>query len=53
MSAEDEKLSPDEDDLVDLIAMENGGICIGYSDAHYGHPRYNKYFFLSNLVFCC
>ena len=25
--------------LVDLIAMENGGVCIGYSDAHYGHPR--------------
>ena len=25
--------------LVDLCAMENGGICVGYSDAHYGHPR--------------
>ena len=19
--------------------MENGGMCIGYSDAHFGHPR--------------
>ena len=27
------------EDLVDLAAMENGGICVGYSDAHYGHPR--------------
>lgn len=26
-------------DYVDLLAMENGGICIGYTDAHYGHPR--------------
>jgi len=25
--------------LVDLVAMANGGVCIGYSDAHYGHPR--------------
>jgi allantoicase len=24
---------------VDLIAMENGGVCVGYSNAHYGHPR--------------
>ena len=25
--------------LVDLVAMENGGVCQGLSDAHYGHPR--------------
>jgi len=25
--------------LVDLVAASNGGVCIGYSDAHYGHPR--------------
>jgi len=25
--------------LVDLVAMENGGVCLGLSDAHYGHPR--------------
>jgi len=25
--------------LVDLTAATNGGVCIGYSDAHYGHPR--------------
>uniref|UniRef100_A0A3B3RF44 Allantoate amidinohydrolase n=1 Tax=Paramormyrops kingsleyae TaxID=1676925 RepID=A0A3B3RF44_9TELE len=24
---------------VDLIAMANGGVCLGYSDAHFGHPR--------------
>ncbi|XP_015585513.1 allantoicase [Cephus cinctus] len=24
---------------IDLIASENGSICEGYSDAHYGHPR--------------
>lgn len=24
---------------IDLIANENGAVCIGYSDAHYGHPR--------------
>ncbi|KAL0967642.1 hypothetical protein UPYG_G00254840 [Umbra pygmaea] len=24
---------------VDLVAMINGGVCLGYSDAHYGHPR--------------
>ncbi|KAG1964042.1 putative allantoicase [Pimephales promelas] len=26
-------------DLVDLVALVNGGVCVGYSDAHYGHPR--------------
>ena len=25
--------------LVDLVAMDNGGVCQGLSDAHYGHPR--------------
>ncbi|XDV42269.1 hypothetical protein PO909_010969 [Leuciscus waleckii] len=25
--------------LVDLVALVNGGVCVGYSDAHYGHPR--------------
>ena len=25
--------------LVDLVAMEHGGVCQGLSDAHYGHPR--------------
>lgn len=27
------------DTLTDLIAMVNGGACLAYSDAHYGHPR--------------
>ena len=27
------------DILVDLVAMENGAVCQGLSDAHYGHPR--------------
>ncbi|KAJ8356158.1 hypothetical protein SKAU_G00189520 [Synaphobranchus kaupii] len=26
-------------ELVDLVALANGGVCQGYSDAHYGHPR--------------
>jgi len=25
--------------LVDLVSANMGGVCIGYSDAHYGHPR--------------
>lgn len=25
--------------LVDLVAIENGGVCVSLSDAHYGHPR--------------
>jgi len=25
--------------LVDLVSASMGGVCIGYSDAHYGHPR--------------
>uniref|UniRef100_UPI00398E9331 allantoicase n=1 Tax=Pristiophorus japonicus TaxID=55135 RepID=UPI00398E9331 len=24
---------------VDLAAMTNGGVCLGYSDAHFGHPN--------------
>ncbi|XP_049914498.1 allantoicase isoform X2 [Epinephelus moara] len=24
---------------VDLVALPNGGVCLGYSDAHFGHPR--------------
>ncbi|XP_038126709.1 allantoicase isoform X2 [Cyprinodon tularosa] len=24
---------------VDLIALTNGGVCLGYSEAHFGHPR--------------
>ena len=27
------------DNQVDLIALVNGGVCLGYSDAHFGHPR--------------
>lgn len=26
--------------LIDLVAMENGGICVGYSDSHFGHARH-------------
>lgn len=26
-------------DQVDLVALVNGGVCVGYSEAHYGHPR--------------
>ncbi|KAI1897354.1 hypothetical protein AGOR_G00082450 [Albula goreensis] len=26
-------------DRVDLVALTNGGVCQGYSDAHFGHPR--------------
>ena len=25
--------------LLDLVSANIGGVCIGYSDAHYGHPR--------------
>ena len=24
---------------IDLVSAAVGGVCIGYSDAHYGHPR--------------
>ena len=23
----------------DLVSVTGGGLCLGYSDAHYGHPR--------------
>ncbi|XP_068135204.1 probable inactive allantoicase [Hyperolius riggenbachi] len=26
-------------DLEDLLSIANGGVCLGFSDAHYGHPR--------------
>lgn len=29
----------DCNDIIDLVAMENGGTCVGYSNAHFGHPR--------------
>lgn len=25
--------------IIDLIAMKSGGVCKGYSNAHFGHPR--------------
>ncbi|XP_053565691.1 probable inactive allantoicase [Bombina bombina] len=25
--------------LEDLLSMANGGVCLGFSDAHFGHPR--------------
>lgn len=28
-----------ENSIIDLISLENGGTCIGYSNAHFGHPR--------------
>ncbi|KAM8954386.1 putative inactive allantoicase [Pelodytes ibericus] len=31
--------SCDPNDLEDLLSMANGSICLGFSDAHYGHPR--------------
>lgn len=24
---------------MDLVTLVNGGVCVGYSDAHFGHPR--------------
>lgn len=32
-------LLPTAGEIIDLVAMKNGGICRGYSNAHYGHPR--------------
>ncbi|XP_023931797.1 allantoicase [Lingula anatina] len=29
----------DKDTVVDLVAMVNGGVCLGSSNAHFGHPR--------------
>jgi len=26
-------------EVIDLVSMKNGGVCKGYSNAHYGHPR--------------
>lgn len=26
-------------EIIDLISVTNGGVCKGYSNAHYGHPR--------------
>lgn len=28
-----------ESEIIDLVSMKNGGVCKGYSNAHYGHPR--------------
>jgi allantoicase len=28
-----------QDGQVNLLGMEVGGVCLGYSNAHYGHPR--------------
>ncbi|KAM8726758.1 allantoicase isoform 1-T1 [Acanthopagrus schlegelii] len=30
-------VSTDQD--IDLLALTNGGVCLSYSDAHFGHPR--------------
>lgn len=30
-------VSPNQE--IDLVALTNGGVCLGYSDAHFGHPR--------------
>lgn len=30
---------PKTGEIIDLVAMKNGGVCKGYSNAHYGHPR--------------
>ena len=33
-------LSPSSPSLTsDLVSVTQGGLCLGYSDAHYGHPR--------------
>uniref|UniRef100_A0A8C5GYJ2 Allantoate amidinohydrolase n=1 Tax=Gouania willdenowi TaxID=441366 RepID=A0A8C5GYJ2_GOUWI len=31
--------SVSSNEMVDLVALTNGGVCLGYSDAHFGHPR--------------
>lgn len=33
------QLNKTVDEIMDLIGLKNGGICKGYSNAHYGHPR--------------
>nr|AGO86379.1 allantoicase [Sparus aurata] len=30
-------ISADQD--IDLVTLTNGGVCLSYSDAHFGHPR--------------
>lgn len=30
---------PNQREIIDLVAFDNGGVCKGYSNAHYGHPR--------------
>lgn len=37
---------------VDLLALINGGVCLGYSDAHFGHPR-NMIGLYHYLLFDC
>lgn len=32
-----ETVSTHED--VDLVSLPNGGVCLGFSNAHFGHPR--------------
>ena len=31
--------SPSDIDIMDVASVELGGLCVAYSDAHYGHPR--------------
>ncbi|XP_044515500.1 LOW QUALITY PROTEIN: probable allantoicase [Gracilinanus agilis] len=31
--------SADPKELIDLVSMVHGGVCVGYSNAHFGHPR--------------
>ena len=44
-------MPPSAVDTMDVASVELGGLCVAYSDAHYGHPRnlikvptINKYF---------
>ena len=43
---------------MDVASVELGGLCVAYSDAHYGHPRnlikvptINKYFSCRTSIF--
>ena len=43
---------------MDVASVELGGLCVAYSDAHYGHPRnlikvptINKYFSCHKSIF--
>ena len=45
-------------DIMDVASVELGGLCVAYSDAHYGHPRnlikvptINKYFSCYTNIF--